>query len=278
MKRAQKGKLERALKAYFKEIHKIYTGGGFREESFYPALKGLVEECSRLLPLEGDELSRLKGIPLEKRRESSSGEAGVLVQPKKTEVGIPDFLVRRDGEIIGYIEAKPPDTDLRDAEASEQLRRYLESLPNLILTNLLEFRLYRHGDLIDRVEVGRQFILQSLKYPPVPEKLDLFFEFLDKFFSFSTPEIRTSSGLSIELAKRTRFLERILQEELSRENEEVARFYKAFQQELIGSLTEERFADLYAQTITYGLFAARMRVQNSPLINQINQTNQQNSP
>jgi len=175
-------------------------------------------------------------------------------------VGIPDFLVRRDGEIIGYIEAKPPDADLRDAEASEQLKRYLESLPNLILTNLLEFRLYRHGDLIDRVEVGRQFILQSLKYPPVPEKLDLFFDLLNKFFSFSIPEIRTSSALSIELAKRTRFLERILQEELSRGNEEVARFYRAFQQELIGSLTEERFADLYAQTITYGLFAARMRV------------------
>jgi len=45
----QKDRLERALKAYFKEIHGIYTGGGFSEESFYPALKGLVEECSRLL-------------------------------------------------------------------------------------------------------------------------------------------------------------------------------------------------------------------------------------
>ena len=52
-----------------------------------------------------------------------------------------------------------------------------------------------------------------------------------------------------------------MQEELSRENEEVMRFYKAFQEELIESLTKERFADLYAQTITYGLFAARMRVQ-----------------
>jgi len=51
-----------------------------------------------------------------------------------------------------------------------------------------------------------------------------------------------------------------LQEELSRENEEVTRFYKAFQEELIETLTKERFADLYAQTITYGLFAARMKV------------------
>jgi len=188
-------------------------------------------------------------------------QAGVLVQPKKTEVGIPDFLIRKDGDIIGYIEAKSPDANLDEAEKSDQLKRYWESLPNLILTNFLEFRLYRNGNPTDKVEAGRQFTLQSLKYPPVPEKLDLFFGLLEKLFSFSTPEIKTSSILSIQLARKTRFLEHILQEELSRENEEVTKFYKAFQEELIETLTKERFADLYAQTITYGLFAARMRVQ-----------------
>jgi len=112
------------------------------------------------------------------------------------------------------------------------------------------------------VEVGRQFTLQSLRFPPVPEKLDLFYELLEKFFSFSIPEIQKSSDLSVELANRTRFLEHILQEELLKENEEISRFYKAFQEELLGALTRERFADLYAQTITYGLFAARMKVTN----------------
>jgi hypothetical protein len=241
MKKMQKDKLEKALNSYFGEIHKIYVAGNFREESFYASLKALIEECSQFF--------------------SFPSKAGVLVQPKKTEVGIPDFLIRGDGDIIGYIEAKSPDANLDEAEKSEQLRRYRESLPNLILTNFLEFRLYRNGNPVDRVEAGRQSTLQSLKYVPVPEKLDLFFELLEKFFSFSTPEIRTSSSLSIELAKKTRFLEHILQEELSRENEEVARFYKAFQEELIETLTKERFADLYAQTITYGLFAAKMKVQ-----------------
>jgi len=240
MKKAEKGKLERALNSYFEEIHKIYAAGDFREESFYSSLKALIEQCSQFFPLQNG--------------------AGVLVQPKKTEVGIPDFLIRKDGDIIGYIEAKSPDATLDEAEKSEQLRRYRESLPNLILTNFLEFRLYRNGNPVDTVEVGRQSTLQSFKYPPVPEKLDLFFDLLGKFFSFSMPEIKTSSSLSIELAKKTRFLEHILQEELSKENEEVTRFYKAFQEELIESLTKERFADLYAQTITYGLFAARMKV------------------
>jgi len=242
MNKTEKIKLEKALSTHFKEIHKIYTGGDFREESFYSSFKSLVEECSKLFQMQG--------------------EASVLVLPKKTEAGIPDFRIGKNGEIVGYIEAKSPDTNLREIEDSEQLKRYRNSLPNLILTNFLHFRLYRNGALIDNVEVGRQFTLQRLKYPPVPEKLDLFHELLQKFFSFSTPKIQKSSDLSIELAKRTRFLEHILQEELSRENEEVTRYYKAFRQELIETLTKKRFADLYAQTITYGLFAARMKVQN----------------
>ena len=242
MNKIERGKLEKACSTYFKEIHKIYTGGNFREESFYPALKGLIEECARLFPMQAG--------------------SNVLVLPKKTEAGIPDFRVGKNGEIVGYIEAKPPDVNLREVEDSEQLKRYRDSLPNLILTNFLEFRLYRYGNPIDKVEVGRQFTLQSLRFPPVPEKLDLFYELLEKFFSFSTPEIQKSSDLSIALAKRTRFLEHILQEELLKENEEVSRFYKAFKEELIETLTKERFADLYAQTITYGLFAARMKVSN----------------
>ena len=241
MNQAEKKKLKGFLDTYFKEIHKIYTSRKSREESFYSSLKTLLEKCSQLISEEG---------------------TGVLVQPKKTEVGIPDFLIRRNGEIIGYIEAKTPDAKLSEIEEFEQIKRYLESLPNLILTNFLEFRLYRQNHLVDSVEVGRQSTLLRLEHPPVPEKLDSFFDLLEKFFSFSTPEIETSSTLSTELAKRTRFLESILQEELSRGNEEVIRFYKAFQEELIGSLTEERFADLYAQTLTYGLFSARMKVEN----------------
>ncbi len=242
MDKKEKNKLEKFLADYFKDIHKIYTDGDFREESFYPSFKHLIEDCSKLF-------------------EAQAG-VKVLVAPRKTEAGIPDFRVGKNGEIIGYIEAKPPDSNLEEIEDSEQLKRYRDSLPNLILTNFLELRLYRHGSLIDKVQVGRQFTLRSLKSPPSPEKLDSFFELLENFFSFSTPEIQKSSGLSVELAKKTRFLEHILQEELSRDNEEVTRFYKAFQEELIETLTKERFADLYAQTITYGLFAARMKVQN----------------
>lgn len=243
MHKTEKTRLNKALKTYFKEIHGVYAGGNFREESFYSSFKKLMEECFRLFEMK---------------------EAGsVLVLPKKTEAGIPDFRIGKNGEIFGYVEGKPPDAKLDDLEDSEQLKRYRGSLPNLVLTNFLEFRLYRDGTPLDKVEVGRQFLLQRLKEPPVPENLDSFYELLEKFFSFCTPHIRNSSDLSINLAKRTRFLEHMLQEELAKDNQEVTRFYEAFEQELIESLTKERFADLYAQTITYGLFASRMRVKNA---------------
>ncbi len=162
MNKTEKVKLEKFLKTYFKEIHEIYVDGSFREESFYPAVKNLLEECSCIFQVEVS--------------------TSVLVLPRKTEVGIPDFRIGKNGEIIGYIEAKTPDANLSEVEDSEQIKRYRDSLPNLILTNFLEFRLYRYGNSIDKVEVGRQFTLKSLKHPPAPEKLDLFFDLLQKFF------------------------------------------------------------------------------------------------
>jgi type I restriction-modification system DNA methylase subunit len=242
MNMAERERLEKILKIYFQQIYQIYSTHDFREESFYPYLKILIEDFTKIFPIQGD--------------------ANVIVLPKRTEAGILDFRIWKNGEIIGNIEAKTPDTNVGEIENSEQIKRYRNYCPNLILTDFLELRLYRNGNLISNVEVGRKFTLQSLEQPPVPEKLEEFYDLMQNFFSFSTPIIKRSSDLSIELARKTRFLENILQEELKRENDEVMRFYRAFCDELIETLTKERFADLYAQTITYGLFSARMRVKN----------------
>jgi len=109
------------------------------------------------------------------------------------------------------------------------------------------------------VEVGRQMDLQNFKVPS-PQNLEAFYGLLETFFGFSTPEIRNSNDLSIALAKRTRLLEGVLNEELLAGQEAVMNFYTAFRENLIETLTKEKFADLYAQTIAYGLFAAWMRM------------------
>jgi type I restriction-modification system DNA methylase subunit len=103
--------------------------------------------------------------------------------------------------------------------------------------------------------------------PPV-EKEPEFYVLLERFFAFSLPEVHDAKSLAIELAKRTRFLrDEVIAEQLVEEERKksgyILGFYEAFKQYLIKDLSTKDFADLYAQTITYGLFAARSRSDNS---------------
>jgi len=239
------------LKKYMKEISEIASRGDAREESYYSALKELLEEYAH-----------------------STAKKGIYITtlPKKTEAGNPDFRVWDGREhIVGYIEAKEPTVQFLDQiEASEQLKRYLDIFPNLILTNFYEFRLYRYGKLADSVLIGRPVIALKVKTTPPVENEGKFNDFLEKFFSFSLPKVYNAKNLAIELAKRTRFLkEQVIIRELEEEGGaargggrgSILGFYEAFKKYLIAGLTKEQFADLYSQTITYGLFAARTRTE-----------------
>jgi type I restriction-modification system DNA methylase subunit len=236
------------LRAYFKRIFEVAKRGDAREESYYSCLEELLSNYVASI----------------KRKQTH-----VTTIPKKTEAGNPDFRIW-DGKqhIVGYIEAKAPTVErLEQVETRDQLKRYLHTFPNLILTNFLEFRLYRNGILIDKVLIGRPYHIHKLKSAPPVEREEDFLNLLNKFFSFSLPKTYTAKSLAIELAKRTRFLkDQVVAEELKEESEKgkgfILEFYKAFQTYLIGTLTQDDFADLYSQTITYGLFAARTRSEN----------------
>jgi hypothetical protein len=236
------------LKAYLKRIFEIAQQGDDREESYYSALEELVNSFAE-----------------------STGKKKIHITtlPKKTEAGNPDFRIW-DGNlhITGYIEAKHiSEKNLDVIETSSQLKRYLKIFPNVILTNFFEFRLYRNGELLDQVFIARPFIIQKLKTIPPVEKEKEFLALLEKFFSFNLPSITRAKQLAEELAKRTSFLkEQIIAEQLKEEHSigqgSILGFYEAFQKYLIGTLSLDDFADLYAQTITYGLFAARTRATN----------------
>ncbi|MEJ5199212.1 MAG: type ISP restriction/modification enzyme, partial [Anaerolineae bacterium] len=140
--------------------------------------------------------------------------------------------------------------------------RYRATFPNLILTNFLEFRLYRDGERVDSALLGRPVVLNQLRMAPPAEGVEALAGLLDRFLDFSLPKTFSAESLAVELAKRTRFLRDIVARELAAERDAagpLTGFFQAFQQFLIGGLTAEEFADLYAQTITYGLFAARVR-------------------
>jgi hypothetical protein len=236
------------LKDYLKNLLDVTFHGDAREESYYSTLEDLLREYADAAGIKNTHVTTL---------------------PKKTEAGNPDFRIW-DGQqhIIGYIEAKDPSVEhLDQIETTEQLKRYLATFPNLILTNFYEFRLYRNGALTDCVRIGRPFIARRLKTAPPVEQETEFLNLLEKFFSFSVPKAYDARSLAVELARRTRFLkDAVIAEEL-RQEEAVGQghlldFYSAFGKFLISGLTQEDFADLYAQTLTYGLFAARMRSEN----------------
>lgn len=225
--------MKKLLTAYMKAIAATTIQGDAREESYYDSLKTLFSD-----------------FPLEKERKTK-----VTVLPKQTEAGNPDFRIW-DGNhfIVGYIEAKPPGTNLDQIETTDQLERYLSTFPNLILTNFYEFRLYRDGIEVDKATIGRHFTAYKLKTTPQLENIEAFTQLANQFFSFKLPKAFTAESLAVELAKRTRFLrDQVVAEELKDSEQgksEVHGYYQAFQKYLIPSLTPEQFADLYSQTIT----------------------------
>ena len=229
---------------YVRDLTGVAAAGDAREESYYSLLERLLDQVAQA---------------------TGRKHVHVTTLPKSTEAGNPDFrLWNGRDRIVGYIEAKNPSEENLDAiEDSEQLRRYRDTFPNLILTNFLEFRRYRNGERVESVLAGRPFMITQLgKVPPV-ENADALWALLDRFLDFSLEKVYTAEALAVELAKRTRFLRDVVATRLAAEQAgatgTLSGFYEAFQTYLIGHLEPSDFADLYAQTITYGLFAARTR-------------------
>jgi hypothetical protein len=227
------------LATYLKKCSETTKSGDAREESYYPHISELFQSVA---------------IALDKNK------IHITTLPKKTDAGNPDFRIW-DGEqhIVGYIEAKTPGTDLGKTQNTEQLIRYRNTFHNLILTDFYTFKLYRNGNLVNEVVISEY--LSKLKILAI-NNVKEFSILLDKYYSFLLPKVYTAESLALELAKRTRFLrDEVLIEELKEENpnEALSGFYEAFQKYLIAGLSIEDFADLYSQTITYGLFAARTR-------------------
>ncbi|MDW8105718.1 MAG: type ISP restriction/modification enzyme, partial [Armatimonadota bacterium] len=231
------------FETYLRRLSAEAQKGDAREESFYPALKELLEA-----------FARARGYT----------QVHVTAQPRPTEAGNPDFRVW-DGQqhIIGYIEAKAPTADLRHVQSSKQVQRYLQTFPNLLLTNFLDFWLYRDGQRVATAQLARPFVSTQLRTRPPLEGADGVAKLLEQFLAFCLPRPQTAESLAVELAKRTRFLRDIVTQQLSAEeaegNGQLLGFYEAFRKYLIGGLSSEEFADLYAQTVAYGLFAARTR-------------------
>lgn len=109
-----------AIADYLRKIEAALKAGNATEHTHRPALKTLIEALRQ--------------------------HVTATNEPRRIECGSPDYIITQKGVPLGYIEAKDVDVDLDRTEDSEQLKRYRSSLRNLILTDYLEFRLYRNGE------------------------------------------------------------------------------------------------------------------------------------
>ncbi|MFN3689355.1 MAG: hypothetical protein ACK4UU_00345, partial [Fimbriimonadales bacterium] len=187
--------------------------------------------------------------------------AELIHEPKRAVVGRPDFILLKQGAPAGSIEAEAfgVDLDRLTGHAQAQVEAFQANLDNFLLTNFVEFRLYRGGACVMQASLPRALDapLRDAHAAPVLALLQAFLE--------AQPlPIRTPSELAHHLARRARQLKHILHATLETQLKqppdaplELRNLYRAFQETLLPDLSTDEFADLYAQTIAYGLFAAR---------------------
>ncbi|OHA52167.1 MAG: hypothetical protein A3A97_04630 [Candidatus Terrybacteria bacterium RIFCSPLOWO2_01_FULL_40_23] len=171
----------------------------------------------------------------------------------------PDFVVLKGDIPILYIEAKDIGVSLDKIEKSEQMTRYF-GYSNLVLTDYLEFRFYRNGLAYgEPIKIG-EYNLKERTLISIPENYDLLAKTLLDFAQSHKEPIKTGAHLAKIMggkAQRIRDNVNLFLGTDSDQNKELIRVYEAIKQMLVHDLSFETFADMYAQTLVYGLFAAR---------------------
>lgn len=224
------------LQEYLQEINQIYQNQNATEHSYRPALKKLMESL----------------------------DSGIQAtnEPKRIACGAPDFVVMQNSLEVGHIEAKDIGVSLKKAEKTTQLGRYFNALGNLILTDYLEFRWYVQGDL--RLSATLGTIDKKKKIKLDAEEMQQVEQLLQQFLLTKAPKVTTPK----DLAKRMGALAQLIRDAIKTALNDVDKGgmlrqqLESFQRVLIRDLNREQFADMYAQTICYGLFAARCNTDN----------------
>ncbi len=182
-----------------------------------------------------------------------------LNEPKRVACGAPDFIIQRGDIIVGHAEAKDLGIGLRGMKDTNkgQQDRYRAALPNLIYTNCLDWDFYRNGALIASVSIAD--LLMGIQ--PKPAQYEALENLLRDFIAQRPQTITSPRVLAEMMAGKAVLIKDILGNALRADkdlNTELTGQYKAFKEHLIHDITPEDFGDIYAETIAYGMFAARL--------------------
>lgn len=177
-------------------------------------------------------------------------------EPRRQKCGAPDYIVQKKSIQIGYIEAKDIDKNLDMFENSEQLERYRASLDNFILTNYIEFRFFINGEKVDTVKIAE---IQNGKIKPDKNTFPVLLNHIRNFCDYHGQTVKSPKQLANLMAQKAVMIRDVIIKSLEYDSETSLKSQlDAFKQVLLHDLTNHTFADMYAQTIAYGLFVARL--------------------
>lgn len=223
------------IKEYIKALNEQFSTGQAREHSYRPALQQLLSEFL--------------------------SDFIVTNEPARIECGAPDYIItdKKTSQPVFFIEAK----DLNDADLDgnnihkEQFNRYKNSLENIIFTDYLDFHLYRNGEWIKNYRLAS---VQGSKIQASQTAEKDFNELVEIIASAHPHKITSANQLAKQMAAKARMLADIINKVLDAKEVDGQLWgeLEAFKRVLIHDLEPKEFADIYAQTIAYGMFAARL--------------------
>lgn len=222
---------------YLDQIRKLYSSGHATEHSYRPHLHALFRSIDPALD--------------------------VINEPKQSEGGMPDFMFQRNGIPFGWAEAKDIDKDVIRLKgySVDQRKRYTAAYPNLIYTNGVDFEFIRDGEQVHYVSIAD--FLMGLQ--PRPDCFDELARQLRNFAEQKPISIRSADKLAAMMAAKAA----IIKDEISLALKDDPDFrsslggqFRSFKANLLPNLEPDEFADIYAETITYGMFAARFHDDN----------------
>ncbi|MDE3067699.1 MAG: N-6 DNA methylase [Verrucomicrobiota bacterium] len=244
------------------------SGGSGRPCPFADYLRRLQQALKR-----GDATEHTHRPALKALLEGLDDRITATNEPKRSDCGAPDYVVshKRDQLTLGHVEAKDLGADLNDVERGEQLRRYLGASPgeNLLLTDYLEFRWFVNGRKRESFRLARLDAGGHLT-PVSAGELERAEHWLRAFLSQRPVDLASAEALADRLAKQTHPIRDVITGafQTGAASQQLRDWRDAFAATLLPELAPHadakkeaaavnEFADMFAQTLAYGLFSAR---------------------
>jgi len=221
------------IQQYIDKINTLFKTGNAREHSYRGDLQNLI---MAILP-----------------------DVLVTNEPARVDCGAPDYVLTRKDIPIGYIEAKDIGVDLGSKTLKEQFDRYKSGLTNLIFTDYMDFHFYKEGEFVTKIAIAK---IENGAIIPMVENFVQFSELIKNFALTVSQSIKSPTKLAQMMAGKAKLMADVIEKSLDFDDHAENRSplknqMLSFQKMLIHDIDNKSFSDIYAQTIAYGMFAAR---------------------